>query len=238
MIPAFNEEAGLLQLLSRTAESKLDFEIIVVDDGSDDQTGSIAAQAGVHVLRHACNLGYGAALQTGYKYAYRRGATLVVQMDADGQHDPREIASLIEPVEQGRADLVIGSRFLGAETYKTGRIRKFGWSLLNAVARVFGLRITDPTSGFQALNRKVLGLYIGDAFPADYPDLDVLLAAQRHGVRIEERPVLMSPASRPSTLHSGFAPVYYFYKMLLSIWAGYPEHVNTHTLVQPKQDAQ
>jgi len=85
--------------------------------------------------------------------------------------------------------------------------------------RYFGLRVTDPTSGFQAMNRAVLELYMGDAFPTDYPDVDVLLAAHRHGLRIGERPVTMVESMRASTLHSGLAPLYYVYKMLLSVWA-------------------
>jgi hypothetical protein len=141
-------------------------------------------------------------------------------MDADGQHDPREIPMLIQPVEDGTADLVVGSRFLGGDGYRMSFARTLGRMLLLAFARSIGLGITDPTSGFQAMNRTVLTVYVRDSFPSDYPDLDVLLAARRCGIRIAERRVSMSASPRPSSIHRGLVPTYYFYRMILSIWAG------------------
>jgi hypothetical protein len=114
---------------------------------------------------------------------------------------------------------VIGSRFLASGCYQTGALKRAGHAVFRAAGRLFGLRITDPTSGFQAMNRAVLDLYVGDAFPCDYPDVNVLMMAQRAGLRIGERPVEMSAGLRASSLHVGFKPVYYVYKMLLSIWA-------------------
>jgi len=219
VIPAFNEARRLPDVLRKVAERAPGFETVVVDDGSIDATGEVAAQAGARVLRHPFNLGYGGALQTGYKYAWRVGAELLVQMDADGQHDPADALALVDPVERGELDLVIGSRFLGAGDYHMGALRSTGRALFQGIVRYFGLRVTDPTSGFQAMNRAVLELYMGDAFPTDYPDVDVLLAAHRHGLRIGERPVTMAESVRASSLHSGLAPLYYVYKMLLSVWA-------------------
>jgi hypothetical protein len=220
IIPAFNEEDRISEVLRRVAETELGLEIVVVDDGSRDRTAQLARHAGVRVIQHPFNMGYGAALQTGYKYAHRSGASLVVQMDADGQHDPRDIPTLAEPIEAGMADLVVGSRFLGVATYRMGWARGLGREILLAVARSFGLGITDPTSGFQAMNREVLNLYVKDTFPTDFPDLDVLLATQRCGMRIEERRVFMAPSPRPSSIHRSFRAAYYLYKMILSIWAG------------------
>ena len=117
------------------------------------------------MLRHPFNLGYGAALQTGYKYALAAGADLVVQMDADGQHDPSLIPQLVDRVASGKCDLVIGSRFLEPGDYQMQRLRRLGRGLFRGVARMLGLSITDPTSGFQAMNRAVLELYVGDDFP-------------------------------------------------------------------------
>jgi len=219
VIPAFNEASRIGAVLERARELLRDFEIAVVDDGSSDATAEVARAAGAHVLRHPFNLGYGSALQTGYKFALRAGAELVVQMDADGQHDPADAIELAAPVAARELDLVIGSRFLGVGSYRMERVRSAGRALFQAILRAFGLRVTDPTSGFQALSREVLELYVGDAFPSDYPDVDVLLVAHRHGLRIGERPVRMAASSRASLLHAGFAPVYYVYKMLLSLWA-------------------
>jgi glycosyltransferase involved in cell wall biosynthesis len=112
IIPAYNEAETLRDVLARVVEAESGCEVVVVDDGSRDGTGDIAARAGVTVLRHPFNLGYGAALQTGYKYALERNAALVVQMDADGQHDPAQIRELAAGIRSGDYDLVVGSRFI------------------------------------------------------------------------------------------------------------------------------
>jgi glycosyltransferase involved in cell wall biosynthesis len=220
LIPAFNEGARLPALLARILEHLPDADIVVVDDGSVDDTAAAARSGGATVLRHPFNMGYGAALQTGYKYALSRPVSRVVQMDGDGQHDPGEIRKLLEPLDTGAADLVVGSRFLEPTHYHMGRLRTLGRLLFGWLARMAGLSVTDPTSGFQALDREVLELYARDFFPSDYPDVDVLLMAHRHGARVVERSVQMSEGARASTMHRGFrTSVYYVYKMLLSLIA-------------------
>ena len=219
VIPAYNEAPRLPALLAAIAAQALPLEIAVVDDGSRDATREVAARAGATVLRHPFNLGYGAGLQTGYKYALATGAPWVVQMDADGQHDPRDIARLLEPIRAGACDLVIGSRFLEPTGYRMDPLRQLGRRFFVALARAFGFRVTDPTSGFQALGRRVLELYVGDAFPSDYPDVDVLLTAHRHGLAVREISVEMHAGSRASTLHGGMKSVWYLYKMMLALWA-------------------
>jgi glycosyltransferase involved in cell wall biosynthesis len=223
VIPAFNEAARLPRVLAGLAEVELrGAEVCVVDDGSKDGTAGVARAAGATVLRHPFNLGYGAALQTGYKYALGRGAELVLQMDADGQHDPALLPALARPIEDGQADLVVGSRFLGEPAYRMGPLRSFGRFLFRGLARLVGLRTTDPTSGFQALGRRVLELYCLDFFPPDYPDLDVLVVAHRSGLRVSELPVAMRAGERASTLHGGLKPVFYLYRLALALWAGRP----------------
>jgi hypothetical protein len=219
VIPAYNEAPRLPALLAAIAAQALPLEIAIVDDGSHDGTGDVAARAGATVLRHPFNLGYGAGLQTGYKYALQTGAPWVVQMDADGQHDPRDVSRLLEPIRLGNCDLVIGSRFLEPTGYVMDPLRQLGRRFFIVLARAFGFRVTDPTSGFQALGRRVLELYAGDAFPSDYPDVDVLLTAHRHGLVVHEVSVEMHAGARPSTLHGGMKSVWYLYKMMLSLWA-------------------
>lgn len=219
VIPAYNEAARIGGVLERVRRAMPDYELVVIDDGSRDATGELASAQGAQVLRHLFNLGYGSALQTGYKYALRAGADLVVQMDADGQHDPADAVALALPVAAGELDLAIGSRFLGVGDYAMPALRRAGRFVFQAILRLFGLRITDPTSGFQALSRRVLELYADDGFPSDFPDVDVLLVAHRHGLRIGERPVRMAASPRPSLLHAGWAPIYYVYKMSLSLFA-------------------
>lgn len=219
LIPAYDEQSRIGAVLKCARTLAPDFEIVIVEDGSGDATSEVAQAAGAQVVRHPFNLGYGAALQTGYKFALRAGCELVVQMDADGQHDPADVNALAAPILANELDLVIGSRFLADDDYPMERLRRVGRALFRGILRAFGLRVTDPTSGYQALSRRVLELYVGDAFPSDFPDVDVLLIAHRNGLRIGERPVRMKTSPRPSLLHSGWAPIYYVYKMLLSLWA-------------------
>jgi glycosyltransferase involved in cell wall biosynthesis len=220
IIPAYNEEPTLGRVLDEIERSALGVEVVVVDAGSRDATSAVAARHRATVVRHPINLGYGAALQTGYKFALRNGAASLVQMDADGQHDPAGVAALLEPIRRDELDLVIGSRFLGDTGYRMGLVRNLGRQFFRALARPFGVAISDPTSGFQAMNRRVLEEYARDFFPSDYPDVDVLLVARRRGLRIGERAVRMRAGERASTLHGGFRDFYYVYKMLLSMWSG------------------
>jgi hypothetical protein len=218
LIPAYNEARHLAGVLARARAAAPGFEIVVVDDGSTDATARVAAAAGARVVRHPVNLGYGAALQTGYKLALREGVDLLVQMDADGQHDPKDVPALAAPVARGDLDVVIGSRFLAHGDYEMGALRDTGRQLFRWLGRRLGLDVTDPTSGLQALSPRALRLYVGDFFPSDFPDVDVLVAAHRSGLRIGEVAVEMGPGFRASSLHGGIAPVYYVYKMLLSLW--------------------
>ena len=219
VIPAYQEAERVGAVVQRARAALPDYQIVVVDDGSRDATSSVARQAGAAVLRHPFNLGYGAALQTGYKYALRTDASLLVQLDADGQHAPADAIALAEPVEAGELDVVIGSRFLGAGDYRMGPLRAAGRRFFQGLLAALGPRITDPTSGFQALSPRAIEFYTGDHFPSDYPDVDVLLGAHRHGLRIGERAVVMGESPRASSLHAGLAPLFYVYKMLLSLWA-------------------
>ena len=219
IVPAYNEADTLPGLLDELARHLPELPVVVIDDGSSDGTAALAARGGAHVVRHPQNLGYGAAVQTGYKWALRRGAPAAAQLDADGQHRPEEIPALLEPVLRGDCDLALGSRFLEPGSYRMGTVRAFGSRMLRALARWYGLEVSDPTSGFQALGPRALALFAEDGFPSDYPDIDVLLYARRAGLRIAERPVRMLEAPRESTLHSGWKPIYYAYKMLLSVWA-------------------
>jgi glycosyltransferase involved in cell wall biosynthesis len=219
LIPAFNEEKTLALVLRSIRQEHPEAELVVVDDGSLDGTAALAAAEGAVVLRHPFNLGYGAALQTGYKYALARGADELVQMDGDGQHEAQEIATILAPLRAGEADLVIGSRFLEEKGYAMGHTRDLGRRVFGLLGRISGVQISDPTSGFQALNRRTLELYTESFFPHDYPDVDVLVMAARRGVRILEVPVRMRESPRASTLHGGTRVIYYVYKMLLSLWA-------------------
>jgi glycosyltransferase involved in cell wall biosynthesis len=219
IIPALNEAKSLPRVFEAIEDAELEAEILVIDDGSTDDTAGTAAALGARVVRHPFNMGYGAAIQTGYMYALERGADLLVQMDADGQHDPRQIPAMVEPILRGECDLVIASRFLEVTGYRMGWTRTAGRKLFEALGRLSGVNVTDPTSGFQAMNAAILELYVRDFFPHDYPDIDVLVTASRHGLRVRECASAMHPGLRGSRLHGGTRAFYYVYKMLMSMWA-------------------
>jgi len=218
VIPAFNEARSIGQVVERVRQTGLDLDVLVVNDGSRDDTARLAARQGAMVVSHPFNLGYGAALQTGYKYAVRHGYAHVVQMDADGQHDPAYIPLLLEPVRRGEADVVIGSRFIQASGYEMGSARTAGRVFFQRVlVWCGGPHIADPTSGLQALSRPVVRFCCSDFYPFDFPDIDVILLLHRQGFRIREIPVTMAPSPpMRKPMHAGLRAVYYPYKMLLS----------------------
>jgi len=220
ILPAMNEAAHIPAVLSRLRAFAPALDVLVIDDGSRDDTAARARAAGAHVVSNPFNLGYGAALQTGYLQALRLGYAYVVKLDADGQHDAADAPRLLEPLRAGVADVAIGSRFIAASGYQMGLARDVGRHLFAAILRLFGgPRIADPTSGFQALTRPAFELCCGDFFPSDFPDVDVLLTLARHGFRIVEVPVTMAPnpASHVS-MHAGRRALYYPYKMLLATY--------------------
>jgi glycosyltransferase involved in cell wall biosynthesis len=217
-MPACNEEGRIASTISGIRKFG-NADIVVVDDGSNDSTASEARASGARVIELPFNLGYGAALQTGFKYALDKGYEFAVQMDADGQHDPASIKALIEPVIADEVDVAIGSRFMYKGNYKAPFVRRIGMYFFGLIASLFtGRKITDPTSGFQALNKKVMEFYASAAYPVDYPDADVIIMLHRQGFRFKEVPVIMHNAAKRS-MHGGILnPMYYIFKMMLSIF--------------------
>ncbi|MCD6520070.1 MAG: glycosyltransferase family 2 protein [Anaerolineae bacterium] len=219
IMPAHNEAENLPSVLAELRRWAPGLPVVVVDDASTDGTARVATQEGAEVVRLPCNLGYGGAVQTGFKYALEQGYEYAVMMDADGQHDPQYIPALLEPVLTGKADVAIGSRFLGSLEYETGWARRVGMRLFaSIVARFTGRKVTDPTSGFQAMNRAVLRFFAQDNYPSDYPDADTLLLLHYAGFRVVEVPVRMRGRLAGASMHSSWRVVYYIFKMFLSIF--------------------
>lgn len=218
VIPAYNEAANVGGVVEDVRSSLPDFDVLVVDDGSADETAREARRAGAHVLRLPVNSGYGVALQSGYKYAVRQGYGTVAQMDADGQHKARYMPELLELVRRGEADIVIGSRFLdGDGHYQPSRARKIGMGIFSRMAsRIMRQHVSDPTSGYQVMRVDVARFFCSDVYPADYPDADILILLHRSGFRVREVAVQMRMPTGKS-MHSGHRSLYYVYKMFLSI---------------------
>lgn len=217
LLPAYNEAPRIAEVIGELRDAT-QCPILVVDDGSADGTAEKARAAGATAISLPFNMGYGAALQTGYKYAQAMGFAYLVQMDADGQHDPRGVARLLERVRSGACDVCIGSRFLEGDTYRIPLARRMGMMLFRRIASfLIGATITDPTSGFQALNRKVIDFFCRDLYPVDYPDTDVIVALHRHGFVVREVPVVMRANPDGKSIHAGLRPIYYLFKMALTI---------------------
>jgi len=218
IVPAFNEAAVIGDTLAEL--KKIAGKVLVIDDGSKDDTGDQAKNSGAEVLRHSANLGYGAALKTGFSYGLRYSKmSYFLAFDADGQHDPAFLESLLAPLRKGQADYVIGSRFLEQDTSAAPVSRKVGSKIFSlATSALIKEKITDPTSGMIALTRGVARVFASKFFPLDFPDADVLIMLSRMGFQIKEVPVRMRPAKRPGSMHSGLLkPAYYLAKISLSM---------------------
>jgi glycosyltransferase involved in cell wall biosynthesis len=219
VIPARNESESIGAVVSGVVALHPAFDVIVIDDASADDTARVAGAAGARVLRAPIRLGYGGAVQTGFKYAQAARYDLVVLMDADGQHDPECIGRLVEASD--RYDLVVGSRFLGHTTYRIPPLRLAGMKVFSLVASaITGRKLTDTSSGFQAITRRVFSLFAFGSYPVDFPDADTLIWVARHGFTIGEVPVVMHGRLRGKSMISGLASsLTYALKMPLAIIA-------------------
>lgn len=218
VVPAYNEEGRVGRVVRELRACVDRMDVLVVNDGSADRTALEALEAGARVVTLPINIGYGAALQTGFKYAVRHGYELIGQIDADGQHPPECIEALLQRMEDDDVDVVIGSRFLdGDGHYRPSRARKVGMALFGGIASaVTRQHISDPTSGLQVMRLPVAQFFSSEVYPSDYPDADILILLHRSGFRVSEVGVRMLPPPGKS-MHSGHRSLYYVYKMSLSI---------------------
>jgi glycosyltransferase involved in cell wall biosynthesis len=219
IIPAYNEEGRVGEVVQDVRSTFPSADVLVIDDGSADGTAAEARRAGAMSLSLPVNAGYGAALQTGYKFAVRNGYAIVGQIDGDGQHRAEYLATMYKALEEQDADVIIGSRFLDHDGhYRPSRARAMGIGLFARLASLItGEHISDPTSGFQLMRIAVARFFCSDVYPTDYPDADILILLHRTGYRVREVPVQMRPSPGRS-MHSGHSSPYYVYKMLLSIF--------------------
>jgi glycosyltransferase involved in cell wall biosynthesis len=218
IVPALNEEGAIGSVIDEIRTFDGTFDIVVIDDGSADRTGEVAAARGAHVLRLPFNLGIGGAVQTGFRFAYENGYELAVRVDGDGQHDPSELPKIVQPVLAGEADICVGSRFAGERSYRSSRSRRVGIHLLAwIVSRIIGQRVTDTTSGFQALNRHGIALFAAD-YPHDYPEVEATVMVAKHRLRLAEVPVTMRERAAGRSSITALRSVYYMAKVLLAIF--------------------
>jgi len=217
VIPAYNEEEHIADVLRYVREIDLSADILVVNDGSTDETSAISKREGVSVLDLPFNIGYGGAIQTGFRFATEFGYKFVVTLDGDGQHSPDSVNTLIETMEREKADVVIGSRFIEG-IYRMGIFRKIGVRLFSRIAFFYqGMKFTDPTSGFQLLNRRIFSYFSeGDNYPLDYPDANIIISLHKMRFKVVEAPVRMKEKQGKS-MHRGLRPIVYVIRMFLAI---------------------
>jgi glycosyltransferase involved in cell wall biosynthesis len=226
IVPAFREERTIGAVVAEIRATEPTLDVVVIDDGSGDGTAAAAHAAGAAVVRLPFNLGIGGAVQTGFKYALEHGYDHAVRLDGDGQHDPGELRKLLEPLLAGEADIVVGSRFApgldggGGDTYRPKLARRVGIGLF---ARIVSLlvrqRVTDTTSGFQALNRRGILLFAHD-YPHDYPEVEATVMVVRHELRLLEVPVRMREREHGSSSITALRSAYYVVKVLLALFIG------------------
>lgn len=222
VIPAYNEGAAVAGVVAATGAAVPGARIVVVDDGSTDDTADQAAAAGAAVLSLPLNLGIGAAVQAGYRYALRAGCTVAVQVDGDGQHDAGEIGQVLAPVLAGGADLSVGSRWLGRGAYAAPANRRAGMRILaRLVSWRTGQRFTDTTSGFRAAGPRAIALFARE-YPSDFPEVETLVLAARRGLRVCEVPVEMRPRHSGRSSINGLQSAYYMARVASVIVLGQP----------------
>ena len=202
VIPAWNEEVALPGVIAELGQH-VEADVLVVDDGSTDATVAVARAAGAEVLILPYNLGVGGAMRAGFAFARRHGYEVVVQVDADGQHNPADVPGLVTALEEQGADILIGARFAGVGEYRARGPRRWAMTLLSAViSRVAGTRLTDTTSGFKALGPRALRLFAQD-YPAEYlgDTVEALVTAARAGLVIRQHGVAMRPRAGGTPSH-------------------------------------
>ncbi len=218
IIPAYNEEKNIKNVVSKIINlNNPDINYIVINDGSTDKTLQVLIDNNYNFINLPTNLGIGGAVQTGYKYALYNNYDIAIQFDGDGQHNAEYIDNLIKEVENGN-DLVIGSRFIvKSNGFKSTKFRRFGSKILsNLIKLCTSKKITDPTSGFRACNKRVISLF-SDDYPSDYPEPDTIVKIIKKNLKVTEIPVIMNERKEGKSSINIIKSMYYMIKVCLSI---------------------
>lgn len=216
-IPAYNEEKNIFRVVQTVKFHHPEVDVVVINDGSKDDTGLEAQRAGAYVINLPQNLGIGGAVQTGYIYANRKGYDAVIQIDGDGQHNPKDLSRLIGAIEKNEADMVIGSRFVKKTDYESSKMRRFGINFFSKfVSLVCRRDFFDTTSGYRAVNKKVIKLF-SRYYPRDYPEVETIVYASKRGVRIKEISVDMDKRQGGKSSITPLKSIYYMIKVTCAI---------------------
>lgn len=229
IIPAYNEEKNIIKVLEQLEKQEIPSiaDILVIDDASTDHTGRIVREKQYELVTHIYNLGYGSALQSGYKYAARRNYKYVIQMDADGQHDACNIPAIYKELlgkgaDTEKADIVLGSRFMKeSSNFQVSLLKKAAYAMFRYLIRqVTGRTVADPTTGLQGLGREAFLYYSKyNHFDDKYPDANMLMQMLLLGYRVKEIPAVMHTRESGHSMHSGLKPGWYMLRMLFDMLA-------------------
>lgn len=217
IIPAYNESANIEKTVEAIKKQAPEFDYVIINDCSTDDTREICKENQYNIVNLPINLGIGGAVQTGYRYGYEEGYDVAVQVDGDGQHDPKFLSEMAEYLEKHELDMVIGSRFINKEGFQSSGARRLGIKYFTVLIYLMtGKKITDPTSGLRMANREVMKLFAYD-YPKDYPEPESVVAILRQKKKVEEIPVIMKAREGGVSSISPKKSVYYMIKVTLAI---------------------
>jgi glycosyltransferase involved in cell wall biosynthesis len=217
LIPAYNEEANIGEVIADVLQRTPPYDVLVVNDGSSDGTAGAARQAGAKVLDLPCNLGVGGAIQAGFRYAVENGYEYAIRCDGDGQHPATGIQVLVDAMQTNETDLVVGSRFRANGSYKSAAVRHAGIFVLGCfLSLICRKRVTDPTSGFQMINRPLMAFW-AQSYPMDYPEPEAIALMRRQGYSYVEVPTEFRERLSGRSSIGGWDTLYYVFKVLLAL---------------------
>ena len=217
IIPAYNEAGNIEKVVNNLVQKFPQYDYVIINDGSVDDTKKICKDRKYEVLNLPINMGIGGAVQTGYRYARDNGYNAAVQIDGDGQHDVAFLGSMLQLIESGQADVVIGSRFVEKEGFQSSQIRRIGIRFLSSLGWILtGVRVKDITSGYRVVNRRFIQIFAED-YPADYPEPEAMVITAVHGGRIAEYPVVMKERENGESSITLKKSVYYMCKVSLAM---------------------
>ena len=218
IIPAYNEEGNIIKTVNDVKNNAPDFDYVIINDCSIDSTLEICKEHGFHVIDSPVNMGIGGGVQTGYLYAWRNGYDIAVQFDGDGQHNAKYLNYMSEILEEEKADMVIGSRYIQKKGFQSTGIRRLGIRYFTMLIKIFtGKCITDPTSGMRMVNRDVIGFFAKN-YPKDYPEPESVVTLLKKKKRVTEIPVEMNAREEGTSSISTINAIYYMIKVSLAIF--------------------
>lgn len=217
IIPAYNEAGNIVKTVEDIKANSTDFDFIIVNDCSQDDTLEICRNNNYSYLNLPINLGIGGAVQAGYRYAYYHGYDTAVQFDGDGQHDAKYLDDMLECLKNSDSDMVIGSRFIKREGFQSSGVRRVGIRYFTFLIKLLtGITITDPTSGMRIVNRNIIKDFTFD-YPKDYPEPESTVFSLSKGYKISEVPVMMREREEGKSSISMLNGIYYMIKVSLAI---------------------